>query len=156
MSDSIRYCLDNKGLELNGYVFMLNHIHLIVTSPDVAGFLRDFKRFTSAKFRANLEATGPSVLKLFMDAQGSYRFGWKLMPRRRSKTLLSIFKNLIIFTKTRYEKVMFLALNIGFGHRPTRLLRSLPNCLRHIVPRLTADSRTGAVAPFETFSFGYV
>ncbi|MDD5460771.1 MAG: hypothetical protein PHG00_03930 [Methylococcales bacterium] len=30
MSDSSRYCLDNKGLELNGYVFMLNHIHLIV------------------------------------------------------------------------------------------------------------------------------
>ena len=74
MSDSIRYCQDNKGLELNGYVFMLNHIHLIVTSPDMAGFLRDFKRFTTAKFKANLEITGPSVLKLFIDAQGSYRF----------------------------------------------------------------------------------
>ena len=65
---------DNKGLELNGYVFMLNHIHLIVTSPELAGFLRDFKRFTTAKFKANLEATEPSVLKLFIDAQGSYRF----------------------------------------------------------------------------------
>jgi len=74
MSDSIRYCQDNKGLELNGYVFMLNHIHLIVTSPDMAGFLRDFKRFTTAKFKANLETTEPSVLKLFIDAQGSYRF----------------------------------------------------------------------------------
>jgi putative transposase len=66
MSDSIRYCQDNKGLELNGYVFMLNHIHLIVTSPDMAGFLRDFKRFTTAKFKANLETTEPSVLKLFI------------------------------------------------------------------------------------------
>ena len=74
LSDSIRYCQDNKGLELNAYVFMLNHIHLIVTSPDMAGFLRDFKRFTTAKFKANLEATEPSVLKLFIDAQGSYRF----------------------------------------------------------------------------------
>ena len=74
MSDSIRYCQDNKGLELNGYVFMLNHIHLIVTSPDMAGFLRDFKRFTTDKFKANLETTEPSVLKLFIDAQGSYRF----------------------------------------------------------------------------------
>ena len=74
MSDSIRYCQDNKGLELNGYVFMLNHIHLIVTSPDMAGFLRDFKRFTTVKFKANLETTEPSVLKLFIDAQGSYRF----------------------------------------------------------------------------------
>ena len=68
MSDSIRYCQANKGLELNGYVFMLNPVHLIVTSPDVAGFLRDFKRFTTAKFKVNLETTEPSVLKLFIDA----------------------------------------------------------------------------------------
>jgi len=74
MADSIRYCQDNKGLELNGYVFMLNPIHLIVTSPDMAGFLRDFKRFTTAKFKTNLEIAEPSVLKLFVDAQGSYRF----------------------------------------------------------------------------------
>ena len=51
MTDSIRYCQDNKGLEVNGYVFMLNHIHFIVTSPELAGFLRDFKRFTTAKFK---------------------------------------------------------------------------------------------------------
>ena len=55
MADSIHYCQDNKGLELNGYVFILNHIHLIATSPDIAGFLQDFKRFTSAKFKVNLE-----------------------------------------------------------------------------------------------------
>jgi putative transposase len=74
MCDSIRYCQDNKCLELNGYVFILNHIHLKVTLPDMAGFLRDFKRFTTAKFKTNLEITEPSVLKLFIDAQGSYRF----------------------------------------------------------------------------------
>jgi putative transposase len=53
---------------------MLNPVHLMVTSPEMAGFLRDFKRFTTAKFKANLETTEPSVLKLFIDAQGSYRF----------------------------------------------------------------------------------
>lgn len=74
MSDSLHYCQDNKGLELNGYVFMLNPIHLIVTSQDVAGFLRDFKRFTSAKLKANLETTEPNILKLFVAARGSYRF----------------------------------------------------------------------------------
>ncbi|WP_243218460.1 transposase [Methylobacter sp. S3L5C] len=49
LADSLRYCQEHKGLELNGYVFMLNHIHLIVTSPDTAGFLRDFKCFTFGK-----------------------------------------------------------------------------------------------------------
>lgn len=29
MSDSLHYCQDNKRLELKGYVFMLNPIHLI-------------------------------------------------------------------------------------------------------------------------------
>lgn len=42
LADSLRCCIDHKGLELNGYVFMLNHLHIIVTSPDMAGFLRDF------------------------------------------------------------------------------------------------------------------
>ena len=71
LADSIAYCQDQKGLELNGYVFMLNHIHLLVTSPDVAGFLRDFKRFTSKQLKANIESTEPSVL--FVDDEGTYR-----------------------------------------------------------------------------------
>jgi putative transposase len=74
LADSLCYCQDHKGLELNGYVFMLNHIHLIASSKDMAGFLRDFKRFTSAKFKANLQATEPNILKLFEDSQGQYRF----------------------------------------------------------------------------------
>jgi REP element-mobilizing transposase RayT len=74
LADSLRYCQEHKGLTINGYVFMLNHIHIIITSPDVAGFLRDFKRFTSVKFKQNLEATEPTVLKLFVDAEGKYRF----------------------------------------------------------------------------------
>jgi REP element-mobilizing transposase RayT len=74
LAESLRYCQENKGLELNGYVFMLNHIHFIATSPDMAGFLRDFKRFTSVKFKSNLETTEPSVLKLFVDDEGKYGF----------------------------------------------------------------------------------
>lgn len=93
LADSIRYCQDNKGLELNSYVFMLNHIHLIATSPDMAGFLRDFKRFTSAKFKADLEATEPSVLKLFVNQRKAISFGWRRMPRRRSKTPYSIARS---------------------------------------------------------------
>ena len=74
LAESLLYCQENKGLELNGYVFMLNHIHLIATSPDMAGFLRDFKRFTSVKFKSNLETTEPRILSLFMDEAGKYKF----------------------------------------------------------------------------------
>lgn len=74
LADSLRYCQQQKGLELNGYVFMLNHLHLIVTSPDVAGFLRDFKRFTSKKLKENIETHEPRVLELFIDESGKYHF----------------------------------------------------------------------------------
>jgi len=57
---------------------MLNHIHLIVASDDVAGFVRDFKKFTSKQIRANLERTEPQVLSLFIDKQGHYQFWSKL------------------------------------------------------------------------------
>ncbi|MEN8215380.1 MAG: hypothetical protein ABFS56_03190 [Pseudomonadota bacterium] len=61
--DSIRFCQENKGLKLHAYVFMLNHIHFIVASNDVAGFVRDgFKKFTSKQFRLNLERTEPQVV----------------------------------------------------------------------------------------------
>lgn len=54
---------------------MLNHLHLIVSSPDVAGFLRDFKKFTSKKLIENIRKTEPLVLELFKTEDG-YRF-WK-------------------------------------------------------------------------------
>ncbi|NJO15949.1 MAG: hypothetical protein HC877_09410 [Thioploca sp.] len=77
LADSLRYCQTNKGLEINGYVFMLNHLHMIATALDMVGFVRDFKKFTSKKFKLNLEQTEPTVLQLFMDeATGAYQF-WK-------------------------------------------------------------------------------
>ena len=47
--DSLRYCQQNKGLQVFGYVIMSNHIHLIVNSPngELSNTLRDFKKFTS-------------------------------------------------------------------------------------------------------------
>jgi len=47
LADSLQYCQKHKGLSLYSYVFMLNHIHVIASSPDMIGFVRDFKKFTS-------------------------------------------------------------------------------------------------------------
>lgn len=75
IADSIKYCQENKGLEVYAYVFMLNHLHLIIRSPDVSGFLRDFKKFTSKKLVENIGESEPEVLELFR-SEGGYRF-WK-------------------------------------------------------------------------------
>ena len=50
--DSLKYCQDKKGLNLFAFVIMSNHMHLLAQSrnEDLSGFIRDFKRFTSAQF----------------------------------------------------------------------------------------------------------
>ena len=49
MIDSLKYCIDHKGLIVYGYVIMTNHVHLILRSEtgNLSDTLRDFKRFTS-------------------------------------------------------------------------------------------------------------
>ncbi len=74
LADSLNYCRKNKGLKIYGFVFMLNHIHLIIHSPDVSGFIRDFKRFTSGELRKNIAKTEPTVLPLFLNEEGKHEF----------------------------------------------------------------------------------
>lgn len=74
LADSLKYCQKEKGLKVYGYVFMLNHIHLIVQSVDVGGFLRDFKRFTAREIMKNITATEPGLLHLFESDQKHYEF----------------------------------------------------------------------------------
>ncbi len=76
LADSIKHCQQHKGLEVFAYVFMLNHLHLIVQSPDVSGFIRDFKKYTSNELIKNIRQNEPAVLDLFRNEDGSYTF-WK-------------------------------------------------------------------------------
>ena len=48
--DSLRFCQDNKGLCIYGWVIMSNHIHMICSCKDgfeLSDTLRDFKKYTS-------------------------------------------------------------------------------------------------------------
>ncbi len=48
--DSLKYCMENKGLVINAYVIMSNHLHLICHAKDgnrLSDILRDFKAHTS-------------------------------------------------------------------------------------------------------------
>ena len=72
--NSLSYCQKYKDLKIYNWVFMLNHIHLIVRSQDVSGFLRDFKTFTSKELRENIAESEPNILKLFVDTKDKYNF----------------------------------------------------------------------------------
>lgn len=51
--DSLKYCQKNKGLIIFGFVFMTNHIHLIVSSRhnNLADIIRDFKHYTTIQIK---------------------------------------------------------------------------------------------------------
>ena len=71
IADSLKFCQKNKGLEIYSYVFMLNHLHLIIRSPDAIGFLRDFKKFTSKQLIKNISESEPIILNLFKQKSDS-------------------------------------------------------------------------------------
>jgi REP element-mobilizing transposase RayT len=74
LAKSLKYCQKHKELKVYAYVFMINHIHLIASSPDMVSFVRDFKKFTSKEIQNNIIATEPSVLSLFDVGNGRYEF----------------------------------------------------------------------------------
>ncbi len=72
LTNSLNYCVDHKNLNISAYVFMLNHIHLIVQSPDVAGFVRDFKKYTACMLFKNIQKNEPNIVALFMTDNGKF------------------------------------------------------------------------------------
>lgn len=64
--DSLKYCIDEKSLILNAWVIMTNHVHLIATSIEgfeLAGIIRDFKKYTSRMIIAEIESNSQPVQK---------------------------------------------------------------------------------------------
>ncbi len=68
--DSLKFCQQHKNLKIYAWVFMLNHIHLLVESGNMNGFLRDFKTFTSKEMKQNILANEPRLLTLFESKNG--------------------------------------------------------------------------------------
>jgi REP element-mobilizing transposase RayT len=57
LANSLNYCTLKKGLVVNGYVFMRNHIHLIadtIIKPNLHDIIRDFKRHTTKEIKEML------------------------------------------------------------------------------------------------------
>ena len=65
---NIKYCQENKGLELYAYVIMSNHIHLIATTRDVPLniLLGSFKSFTSKRLIEMIETNQQESRKEWM------------------------------------------------------------------------------------------
>ena len=67
--DSLRYCQENKGLQLYAFVIMSNHIHLLASAAEgsnLTDILRDFKRFTSTKIKYEIRNSEKESRKLWL------------------------------------------------------------------------------------------
>ena len=76
LADALAHARENKGVEVCAYVFMLNHIHMIVSASDAAAFVHGFKRHTARKILDNIAAHEPDLLPLFAAEGGGFRL-WK-------------------------------------------------------------------------------
>ena len=73
LTDSIKYCQQNKGLKLHAYVIMTNHVHMIASAKEgffLENIMRDLKKYTSVliinSIKSNpLESRKEWLLKAF-------------------------------------------------------------------------------------------
>jgi putative transposase len=59
VAESLKFCIEKKGLQLHEWVIMSNHIHLIASADEekqLADVMRDMKKFTSQRIIAAIEA----------------------------------------------------------------------------------------------------
>lgn len=57
--ESLKFCQQNKGLQLHAYVIMTNHVHLVASVNEgyqISNFVRDCKKFTSKQILADVES----------------------------------------------------------------------------------------------------
>lgn len=67
--DSLEYCIKEKGLVLNAYVIMTNHIHIIASTKNEKGLssiIRDFKSHTSKKIIQELNSNNKESRREWM------------------------------------------------------------------------------------------
>ena len=62
LDNSLKFCIEKKDLKVMAYVYMTNHIHLIVKSEtnELQNIIRDFKTFTSKAIIKEIEQSNES------------------------------------------------------------------------------------------------
>ena len=73
LADALQFQIKKHNLTIYAYVFMLNHLHMILSAPDLIGVIRDFKKFTTYQIKLSLCANEPRVLNLLKDEKDKFQ-----------------------------------------------------------------------------------
>ena len=109
ITESLKYCRENKGLELYGYCIMSNHIHLICRAKEgyfLSDILRDFKRH-AAKYilqsiKDETESRREWILNLLQEAGSGNKKNKKYQVWRQDNHPIELFTNDVIDQKLDY------------------------------------------------------
>ena len=87
--NSLNYCVANKGLEVNAWVIMSNHLHLVASCNEpfkMSEFLRDCKKFTSKQIVEAIQESHESRKEWLLD---KFQFEAKRTGRAKEYKLWS-------------------------------------------------------------------
>ncbi|MEQ8581267.1 MAG: transposase [Marinoscillum sp.] len=79
--NSLKYCQQQKGLELYAWCLMSNHLHLIASADEehnLSDILRDFKKFTNKTIIASIQEEPESRRKWVLDR---FEFSGRYNPK---------------------------------------------------------------------------
>lgn len=130
--DSLKFCKDNKGLEVYAYVIMSNHIHLLARSAngDLSGTIRDLKRHTSRKItdaiQNNDESRREWLLSLFKSAANSHSRNETYQVWTHENHAEQIFSN--DFIEQKIEYIHNNPVKAGWVEKPEDYLYSSARC----------------------------
>jgi REP element-mobilizing transposase RayT len=106
--ESLKYCQNEKGLEIFAFVIMSNHIHLVAKSNtnDLSGTIRDFKKYTSKKIveliDLNFDSRREWMLRLFRHAAQRQNKDGKFQVWTHENHAIEIYSNSLIQSKVEY------------------------------------------------------
>ena len=62
LADSLKYCQQRKRLKIYAYVFMINHMHIIASSPDMIDVFTLF-HLVSGKYEVSARTNMPKIIE---------------------------------------------------------------------------------------------
>ena len=106
--DSLRYCQQNKGLEIFAFVVMSNHLHLLIRSKigKLSDTIHDFKSFTAKQILQAIENGQESrrewMMNLFEFAAKRHKRNEKYQIWTHENHAEEIYSNDFIAQKIKY------------------------------------------------------
>ncbi|MCF8232354.1 MAG: transposase [Bacteroidales bacterium] len=100
ITDSLKFCQENKGLEIYGWCLMTNHLHMICRATKettLSEIIRDFKKFTAKKL----------IEQIQIGDEPESREKWLLSFFERAGKLMNRIKNYKVWQDGNQAKVIY-------------------------------------------------